>query len=237
MGSLDGGRLRAVIFDFDGVLADAEPLHFRSLAAVLGDEGIQLSEEEYRARYIVLDDRKAIEAAFRDAGRALPELAMSALIARKSDCFEALLDDGVPLFPGVAETVRALGEVLPLAIASSALRGEIVAILEGYGLSDAFVDIVGADEVAETKPHPAPYLEALARVNALCGPVPAIRPEECVVIEDTVGGIQGAKAAEMRVVAVTNSFPAEQLREADRIVATLEGLTPETLDRLLKRET
>ena len=230
------GRLRAVIFDFDGVLADAEPLHFRSLAATLAEEGVQVTEDDYRAKYIVLDDRKAIQAAFHDAAKCLNTDTFDALLQRKARRFDALLREGVALFPGVPETVRRLAKSLPIAIASSALRQEILTILGSHGLADAFLDIVGAEEVTDTKPHPAPYLEALARINRIRNITPPIRPDECAVIEDTIGGIQGAKAAGMFVVAVTNSYPADRLTDADRIITTLEGMTPESLAALLSRD-
>jgi len=227
------GGPHAVIFDFDGVLADAEPLHFRSLAAALEAEGIRVTQEEYNARYIVFDDRKAVDAAFADAGRELGDEMRSEVIARKAELFESLLAEGVPLFPGVKEAVRSLGAAYPIGIASSALREEIETILASHGLVDAFVDIVGAADVTQTKPHPQPYWTALERINEARRPTRPIEPSECVVFEDTVGGITGAKAAGMFAVAVTNTYPADRLADADRILPTLEGMTPAVLEALV----
>jgi HAD superfamily hydrolase (TIGR01509 family) len=158
---------------------------------------------------------------------------LSELIARKAEMFEALLDEGVPLFPGVAEAVRSLATAYPIGIASSALREEIETILTSHGLADAFVDIVGAADVAQTKPHPKPYWTALERINEARQPTRPIEPSECVVFEDTVGGITGAKAAGMLAVAVTNSYPADQLADADYVLSTLEGMSPAVLEALV----
>ena len=132
----------------------------------------------------------------------------------------------VPFFPGAKELVRALAEEVPVAIASGALHAEIDAILRAGGIRDAFSAIVGADDVTRGKPHPEPYLTAMAAVN---GHEDKLTPADCLVFEDAMPGIAAARAAGMIVVAVTNSYPAERLRAAQRIVATLEGLTPALL--------
>ena len=119
------------------------------------------------------------------------------------------------------ELVRRLAAEVPVAIASGAIREEIEAILAAGGLRDAFRAIVGANDVSQGKPHPEPYLKA---AGLLAAHAPGLRPEDCVVFEDSMPGIAAARAAGMKVVAVTNSYPAARLTAAHRVVSTLEGV-------------
>lgn len=221
--------MRAVLFDFDGVLVNSEPLHFGSLRKALAREGVAIDEAEYLSTYLAYDDRGAIRLALERHGVPHDRSRVEAIARRKAEDFAALLP-AVPFFPGAKELVRALAAEVPVAIASGALHGEIEAILAAGGIRDAFSAIVGADDVTRGKPHPEPYLTAMAAVN---GHDPGLRPADCLVFEDAMPGIAAARAAGMVVVAVTNSYPAERLRAAQRIVATLEGLTPAQLRREL----
>jgi beta-phosphoglucomutase len=210
--------MRAAIFDFDGVLVNSEPLHFSALRSALAETGIGITRDEYDQLYLAYDDRGAIRLAFEHHGRAIELDRLHEVALRKAEIFEELLPT-VPLFPGAAALVRTLAREVPLAIASGARREEIEAILEGGGLRDAFQAIVGADDVTRGKPDPEPYLRAAAR---LLSRVPDLKPEECVAFEDSMPGIAAARSAGMRVVAVTNSYPAEKLRAAHRVVTSLE---------------
>src|SRR5438445_228858 len=145
---------RALVFDFDGVIADDEPLHLAAFQRTLAAEGITLSAEAYYARYLGFDDHDAIVEAFREAGRPLPPDRVDALMAAKAAHFLGLVRDGVPIFPGVPEFVRAAAARVPLAIASGALRREIELILAHGGLTAAFTAIVSAEDVDEGKPSP-----------------------------------------------------------------------------------
>ncbi|GIX07100.1 MAG: haloacid dehalogenase [Candidatus Poribacteria bacterium] len=227
-------KIRAVLFDFDGVIVDTEPLHYRTLAETLAAAGLGLlTEEAYGERYIVFDDREAIRAAFRDAGRPLSPERLEALMEEKARRFRELAAAGVALFPGAREAIEALGAVYPLAIASGALREEIETILVAHGLRSRFLALAAADDVTHSKPHPETYLLALERLNMALRCSPPIRPEETVVIEDTINGVLGAQAAGMRTVAVTHSYPAERLRHAEVVLDSLIGLTPGRLSALL----
>ncbi len=219
--------MRAVLFDFDGVLVNSEPLHFGSLRDALAREGIAIDEQEYLSTYLAYDDRGAIRIALERHEVPFDRERIEAIARQKARDFEQLLPR-VPFFPGAKELVRSLAAEVPVAIASGALHGEIESILKAGGLIDAFTAIVGADDVSRGKPHPEPYLTAMARVN---GHEPGLRPEDCLVFEDSMPGIASGRAAGMKVVAVTNSYPAERLGLAHKIVASLEGLTPAGLRR------
>jgi len=221
--------IAAVIFDFDGVIVDTEPLHLAAFRDALEPEGIVLTDADYWDRYLGFDDREAITTALSDAGRTPTAERVAALMSAKAGRFLALVQSGVPLFPGVAAFVRAAAERGPVAIGSGALRAEIELILTAVGLRSAFRAIVSAEDVAHGKPHPETYDLARAAIASL---VPGLRPEACLVVEDSRAGVQAAKAAGMRCLAVTNSSAPELLSGADLIVDSLEGVEWPVLDAL-----
>ena len=224
--------LRAVIFDFNGIIVDDEPIHFRLFQKVLGEEGIALTETDYYARYLGFDDRGAFTAGFHENKRRLDDAKLQQLIARKAIYYQDMIRKHVSIFPGVEHLVTALARTLPLAVASGALRQEINAILETAGLIHHFSAIVSAEDVSRGKPEPEIFLKALATLNAQNNNDEPIAAADCVVIEDSKEGIRGARRAGMKCLAVTNSHPAELLKEANAVVKSLEEVTPSFLQKL-----
>ena len=216
--------LRAVIFDFNGIIVDDEPIHFRLFQRVLGEEGIALTEQDYYARYLGFDDRGAFIAGFRENSRSLTAEKLHELIERKADYYQEAIRNHVTVFPGVKNLVSDLAQTLPLAVASGALRHEIETILKTAGLLNHFRAIVAAEDVTQGKPEPEIYLKALAALNARGGNGKPIEAADCVVIEDSKEGIRGARRAGMKCLAVTNSHPAELLGDADAVVKSLEDV-------------
>jgi beta-phosphoglucomutase len=212
--------LRAVIFDFNGIIVDDEPIHFELFQRVLGEEGITLTEEAYYARYLGFDDRGAFTAGFRDSERSLTDQKLAELVDRKAAYYQQAIRDHVTIFPGVKELVHELAPRVPLAVASGALRQEIATILKTAGLLNYFQAVVSAEDVEQGKPEPEIFFTVLAKLNK--GLKPPIEPADCVVIEDSKEGIRGARRAGMKCLAVTNSHPAELLREANAVVKSLE---------------
>jgi beta-phosphoglucomutase len=223
--------LRAVIFDFDGVLVNSEPLHFRAMRDSLAPEGIVIDPTEYLRSYVAYDDRRAIRLALEQHGRRLEPGRIEDLAARKGRMFDQLKKE-VPFFPGVRALVRGLHRTIPLAIASGARHGEIEDILEDGGLRKYFGAVVGADDVRRTKPHPEPYLEAM-RLLVEAGA--ELRPADCVVIEDTPPGIAAGRAAGMVVVGVGHTYGAERLSAADHVVPSLRRMTAASLRALVRK--
>ncbi|HVB38842.1 MAG TPA: HAD family phosphatase [Vicinamibacterales bacterium] len=219
--------LQAVVFDFDGVIADTEPLHLRAYQDILAEAGITLTEMDYYARYLGYDDAGAFRAIARDSGRALDEAALRDFIARKSRRFEELEAAGAVLFPGAVACVRRCAAHWPLAVASGALRREIELVLEHAGLRDCFQLVVSAEDTPKSKPAPDPYRLALEKLRDATGA--DIAASRTVAIEDSRWGIQSARGAGLRCVAVTHSYGADALGEADAIVPNLDALT---IDRL-----
>lgn len=224
--------LRAVIFDFNGIIVDDEPIHFELFQRVLKEEEIDLTEADYYERYLGCDDRGAFTMAYREHGRALSHSKLAQLIERKAAYYQEDIKSKMRVFPGVQTLVPELAKKLPLAIASGALRNEIDIILSGIGLLAYFYAIVSAEDVTQGKPEPDIFLKALAQLNAAFDNGHPIRPSECLVIEDSREGIRGARRAGMKCLAVTNSHPAELLDEADSIVDSLEGISQPQLEAI-----
>ena len=224
--------LHAIVFDFDGVIADSERLHLRAYQEILAPEGIAISNEDYYNRYLGYDDVGVFKAVGRDQGVAMDDHRVSDLIARKGQRYESLTAAGEMLFPGAADFIRAAaGASVPIAIASGALTHEIEDVLERAGLLSLFPVIVGADQTEHSKPHPDPYRTAFARLRAHTGR--DLITWRTVAIEDSRWGLVSARDAELRCVAVTNTYSEAELRaDAELVVAGLHSLTLEALDAL-----
>ena len=167
--------LRAIIFDFNGIIVDDEPIHFELFRRVLGEEGIDLTEADYYARYLGFDDRGAFTAAYRDHGRSLDEQQLARLIDRKAVYYQNEIRNKVRIFPGVEKLVTTLVPALPLAVASGALRQEIETILSTAGLLNHFTVIISAEDVNHGKPEPEIFLKALAGLNRRVRQPPSYR--------------------------------------------------------------
>ena len=224
--------LRALIFDFNGIIVDDEPIHFELFKQVLAEEGIKLTEADYYARYLGFDDRGAFTAAYREHGRSLDEKLLTRLIDRKTIYYQSEIRSKVRIFPGVEKLVTTLVPVLPLAVASGALRQEIETILSAAGLLKHFAVIISAEDVDQGKPEPEIFLKALARLNAQVEDGHPIDAADCLVIEDSKEGIRGARRAGMKCLAVSNSHPTELLQEANAVVRSLEEVDLALLEQL-----
>ncbi|MFO0705589.1 MAG: HAD family phosphatase [Nitrospira sp.] len=212
--------LRAIIFDFDGVIADTEPLHYAGLQRTLAETGITLTEREYYADYLGFDDRGCFLAALKANGRpATPEIVHD-LMRKKATAYLDSIKDHLVIFPGVREFVREAAETYPLAIASGALRPEIELILEQAGIRKAFLHITSAEDVSRGKPDPQPFHYALAGLQKQ-RPALGLEAGSCLVIEDSLPGIRAAKSAGMKVLAVTNTHTVQDLHEAHAIAHSL----------------
>ncbi len=218
----------ALITDFDGVVVDSEPLHFRGFAAVLAREGIVLTWYAYASTYMALDDHDCFLAVAADQGRTLTADHLTAMIDAKSLLVQDMIGQEIQAFPGVREFLAATSEAhVPMAICSGCLRVEVELASQRLGIWDWFQAAVTARDVTRGKPSPEGYLLALTQLREITGR--NLQADRCVVVEDSPGGVASGKAAGMTVLAVTNSHPAHALRQADRIVNSLEGITPEML--------
>ena len=213
--------LRAIVFDFDGVIANSEPLHFRAYRDVLVEENVTLTEADYYARYLGFDDVGAFEAIGASQGPVWDRAQIDGLVARKAMRLAELERDASVLFPGAAEAIRRAAAAMPIAIASGARGEEIRRVLIHEELIGCFTAIVAAEDTPVSKPAPDPYLRALALL-APSFDAP-LRAADCIAIEDSHWGLESARAAGLRTVAVTNTYAADEL-SADLTIASLDAL-------------
>lgn len=215
-----GSRFKALIFDFDGVLADTEPTHMRMFQQVLAEEKLLLNDDEYHRRYLGLTDRACFSAVYRGYGRSITTEHLDALVARKSRyMLKALRTDII-----VSETVRHFvldaAEHYRLAVASGALREEIEFCLDRIGLLDVFEHVTAAQDVWRGKPFPDPYVHCLTALASR----QMIATDECLAIEDTPIGIQAAKAAGLACVGIATTLAPDALTLADFVAPSLEKI-------------
>jgi beta-phosphoglucomutase len=223
--------LQAIIFDFDGVIADSEPLHLRAYQQVLERERIALTREEYYDRYLGFDDSGLFRALAQDRGIAITDDQVDGWIEAKSHVVEELLSGDSVLFPGAAACIQALAARFPLAIASGALTPEISLVLDSAGLAGCFKTIASASDGVRGKPAPDLYLLALAK---LCD-FAKVDAAGCVAIEDSHWGLEAAALAGLRTVAVTHTYPASELTTANLVVNGLREITIPALEALCRQ--
>lgn len=223
--------LKAVIFDFDGIIVDTEPLHYQAFQRVLEPLGLGYSWEDYVDRYMGFDDREAFSEVFVLHGMHLNGDQLEKLIYRKAHFFQDIIKNEIKPYPGVVKLVRELSEIMPLALCSGALMSDIVPILDRLDISQKFDVIVTAEDVAASKPDPASYTLAQNRLSSKY-PALMITPDTCLAIEDTPAGIVSAKTAGIAVLAVTNSYMREKLVGASFIVDSLEMITLRNLQEM-----
>jgi beta-phosphoglucomutase len=227
--------VRAILFDFNGVLVDDEPIHLEMFQRVLEEEGIAMSVEDYFGSFLGLDDRGCFSAVLQAAGEAVTAPRLMRLIARKASYYqERIRRAGYPFFAGAVELVReAAGAGLMLGVVSGALREEIGGALAQAGVLDSFKVVVAAEDVAEGKPDPEGYRRALEGLNSL-PPLPErlLHPHEVLAIEDSVAGLAAAADAGLATLAVAHTYPAERLRAANAVAESLRGMTLVELEGL-----
>ncbi len=225
--------LKAIIFDFDGVIADAEPFHLKAFQLTLREEGINLSDKDYYDKYLALDDKTCLAMVLKDNSINFDRVLIDDLILRKSRYYDKLIRENLVIFPGVVDFIKNAYGKYALAIGSGALRNEIEFILEYAGIRKQFDIIVSADDVENCKPNPEVFMKALQRINKHDSTKSrVIYTYECLVIEDSVAGIKAAHDAGMKCLAVTNSYSADKLSEADMIVRSLEEVKIEDIKKL-----
>ncbi len=207
--------LRAIVFDFDGVIANSEPLHYQAFQEVLAGEGLMLTERDYYDRYLGYDDAGVFRAVGVETAR------IGDLVKQKAVRIEALERDVSILFPGAASAIRRLAGSVPLAIASGAIGAEIRRVLKREHLSQFFVAVVSAEDTPNGKPAPDPYLRAVAELGTACGG--GLSARECVAIEDSHWGLEAARTAGLRTVGITHTYDAVALT-ADLVVDALDRL-------------
>ena len=224
--------LRAIVFDFDGVIVDSEPLIFRLTQQMAAQEGWSISEEDYYRDYLALDDRGIVEHLYRAHGRPVDLARRDQMVEWKKRAYMELVRDGLLPVPGAVDLVRELSTRFPVAIASGSFRSEIEHLLGKIGLRDALQVLVAADDVERSKPDTEVFLKALEALRRL----PRFRTDgsgseastllagECLVIEDAPNGVRAAHAAGMKCLALAHSRPTSELEHADWVYRDFAGI-------------
>lgn len=204
----------AVIFDMDGVLLDSGAHHREAWRLLLEDLGLAPAADFWRCTV----GRPAEEAVPLLLDRPVAPAEAAALARRKREHYTRLAARGVQAVAGAPAFVTALLRAdVPRAVATSATRGDVEALLAEIGVRAAFEVVVTADDVRWGKPNPEVYLRAAARLG--------VGPTTCLVFEDAVVGVHAARNAGMRVIGVTTAHPARELLSAgaERAIADFEG--------------
>lgn len=219
-------KLKAIIFDFDGVIVDSERIHYQAFQSILPDS-MHHSWEDYLETYVGYDDRDALREMFVRSGQPEPVEGLPVMIEKKAGAFRSLVMEGaVEPYPGVVAALRQLkADGIAMAICSGALLSDIEPVLDQLQITDLFDCIVAADHVQKSKPDPQCYsmaFEALANKYA-------ITKSDVCAIEDTPTGILAAKGAGLKVVALPNTHSVEHLNKADLLLAAADDLTVDNL--------
>ena len=226
-------KLQAVIFDFDGIVVDSEPLHHRAFVKVFEPQNLDISWDRYCGHYLGFDDRDVIRERFREADRELDDSLMRQLMAEKARVFVELVEkEGITPYPGVVRLIRLLYSQVPLAICSGALHSDIEPILRTLDVGDCFPIRITADQVHVSKPDPESYLAVFEQLKEAY-PGRVTDPSRCVAIEDTPAGIAAARGAGLRILAVANTYPAHMLEAADLTLPSLNSVDAAFLDGLI----
>jgi beta-phosphoglucomutase len=214
--------IKAVIFDFDGVIVDTEHLHYEAINTVLSQYGHSIGEKEI-SENVGLTSRQVYTKLKEKLN--LPE-DVDTLVMKKREIYLVLAAKKAELMPNVAEFIQYLkANNFRVAIASSGFRVQIHTILDKYGLRGHFETIVSIDDVKNPKPHPEIYLEAIKRLG--------LKSSECIAIEDSDKGIASAKQAGIKVIAVPNEITKNQdLSQADLVLRSLKDATLETIKNM-----
>ncbi|MDO8644373.1 MAG: HAD family phosphatase, partial [bacterium] len=188
---------------------------------VLDEEGVRLTEKEYYEKYLGLDDKGVFTEILKANGRPISGSFLQNLIRRKNRGIKQEAQKGSLLLPGVEGFVKKAAAQGPVGIVSGALRDEIVLMLGKTGLKEYFQVIVSAEDVKNGKPNPEGFLLGLKKTVAHFRK--KIRAAETLVIEDSPWGIEAARRAGMKCLAVTNSYKKKDLEKADWRITSLEN--------------
>ena len=225
--------VQAVIFDFDGIIVDTEALHHAAFVQTVQGVGPGCSWADYQRVYIGFDDRDLFREYYKRSGVPCSDAQVQMLIDRKALLFaETAAKSALKPYSGVVNLLHSLNDAdIPVALCSGALRSDIQPLLEAFELTSCFCVLSTAEDVAVSKPSPAPYLHALHELEAHCGR--SLDAGCCWAVEDTPAGVTAAAGAGLRVLAVTNTHDQQMLQEANQIVDSLDEVSVSSLNTWL----
>lgn len=235
--------LKAVLFDFNGVILDDEPIHRQLMEEILLAENLRSQPQDFGRFCLGRSDRAGLKDLLTSRGRVVTPAYLETLVARKAQAYRQHLSalDSLPLFPGLQELIQQLQAIpVKLAVVSGAQRSLLVEVLTQAQLLKDFPVIVADQDVALSKPEPEGYLLAIQRLNQKY-PLLDLQPADCLAIEDTFVGIEAAKRAGISVVGVAHTYPLHMLQrcanwaidtlndlEVERVRQSFESANPQT---------
>src|SRR5215207_8250666 len=227
--------IKAIFFDFNGVIIDDETIQMKAYQEVLRGHEIELREEWY-FEALGMNDRTFVQSLFQRANKPLTDPVLETVLGAKTDLHREMIEDDLPLFPGVLTFLKATSRHFPLGLVSMANKTEVGYVFQRANLTPLFTVVVTAEDASECKPAPECYLAGLTKLNEKRQrerELPLL-PQECLAIEDSPPGIESARAAGMRTLGVTNTVPAAALRAAgaDVVTASLADWTVDTVKGL-----
>lgn len=224
--------LKAILFDFNGVIINDEPIHQELISEMLIAEKVKFEPAELHALSIGRSDRACLTDLFYRSGQVVTDEYLSNLIAIKAAAYRAKIQQlpTLPIFPDVIEFITQLqSKELIIALVTGALWQQTELVLQKANLTQYFSVIVTADDVKTSKPEPDGYLLAVTKLNQQNLAL-NLQAHECLVIEDSLAGIEAAKRANMPVVAIANTYPFHLLqRRANWVVDSLAEIEIERI--------
>lgn len=237
--------LKAVLFDFNGVIINDELIHEQLIEQILIEENLRPKPGEFQKFCLGRSDRVCLTDLLNHRGRVVTETYLQQLIQRKAKAYQQHLEklEKLPLYPGLEDLIFKLrsrsvseGDSLKLAVVSGAIRSEVELVLNRANIAKYFTVIVAGDEITSSKPEPDGYLLAVERLNQQYSGL-NLAPSECLAIEDTLAGIQAAKRAGIGVVGVANTYPFHMLqRQANWTVDYLCDLEIERVQQVYSQQ-
>lgn len=228
--------LKAIIFDFNGVIINDEAIHQKLLDDLLLGENLLPSGKEYQQICLGKSDRSSLRDILAKRGRIVSDDYLDKLIEKKSDAYYKIVSQmsELPICEKVIEFILSLqNRHLSLAIVTGALHKEVEYILERINVKQYFKVIVAGDDIKLDKPSPSGYLLAVKKLNQQ-NPDLYLEASQCLVIEDTPIGIEAAKNAGISVVGVANTYPFHMLqRQANWCIDHLMQLDLDWIDQIL----
>lgn len=226
--------LKAILFDFNGVIINDESIHKQLIDDILLGENLRPSDSEHQELCLGRSDRGCLKDILSRRGRVVSDDYLTKLIANKAIAYRQKIEqlETLPIYPEIKDILPQIkSKGLQIGLVTGAVRSEVEFILSRVGILAYFSVIVTGDEIKTSKPAPDGYLLAIERFNRLNFNL-QLMPSNCLAIEDTPAGIQAAKQAGIQVVGIANTYPFHFMqRQANWAIDYLSDLE---LDRILE---
>ena len=228
--------LKAILFDFNGVIINDEPIHQELISEILIAENLNFDQTELHNLSVGRSDRACLTNLFNRSGRVVTEKYLTKIIATKATAYREKIQQlpRLPIYPDVPQFLSELqNKKFRIALVTGALRQQAELVLQQANLTHYFPVIVTADDITTSKPEPDGYLLAVTKLNQQ-HPELNLQANECLVIEDSFAGIEAAKRAKMQVVGIANTYPLHLLqRRANWTVDYLSEIEIERIQEVL----